>query len=71
MSKSDDAAGPRPPKFPRHRWKPGQTGRIEQPERGGPYDRPRDRRDADEEIDDALREEPNNNDPITHPDGCD
>jgi len=41
------------PKFLRRRWSPGQTGRVEEPERGGPYDRRREKEEVEEEIDDA------------------
>jgi hypothetical protein len=53
---------PRPPKFPRRRWKPGQVERVEEPERGGGYDRRRAHREAGEEIDDAL-DTPRDDDP--------
>ncbi len=55
-SRDDEPA--RPPRFPRRRWKPAQTERVEGPERGGAYDRRHRRREAEEEIDDALGSPP-------------
>jgi len=51
----------RPPKFPRRRWEPGQTERIEEPKRGGRYDRDRQKDEAQEEIEDTLPEQQNHN----------
>jgi len=49
---------PRRPRFPRRCWTPGQVERVEEPERGGAYDRRRERRDTVEEIDDTLDRPP-------------
>jgi len=54
--------GPRPPKFPRRRWSPGQVERAEKPARGGGYDRDRQKDEAQEEIEDTLTEQRNNSD---------
>jgi len=51
MSKDDDATRPT---FPRRRWFPGQTEQAQEPQRGGTYDRCREKDEADQEIDEAL-----------------
>lgn len=53
---------PRPPKFPRRRWLPGQVERAEEPAQGGGYDRDRQKDEAHEEIEDTLPEQQDNKD---------
>jgi len=62
MAKPRDGKRPRPPKFPRRRWQPGQTERAEPPEKGAGYDRRRRRREAEDEIDEGVTDKGNNND---------
>ena len=52
---------PKPPKFPRRRWSPGQVERTETPKKGGSYDRARERREVEDEADESLAERQNNN----------
>jgi len=47
---------PRRPKFPRRRWKPGQVERVEKPVKGSGYERRRQQRDAEQEIEEGLDE---------------
>ncbi|KPK45872.1 MAG: hypothetical protein AMK72_10435 [Planctomycetes bacterium SM23_25] len=60
MAKPGRRKKPKPPKFPRRRWSPGQTERVEEPKRGAGYHRHRERRDAGEEVDDSLAERRDN-----------
>jgi len=62
---------PRRPKFPRRRWSPGQVERVEEPKRGGAYDRDQRKEEGREEIDDALNGRQNNKDKQGHPDAND
>jgi len=69
MSRKSRDDKPRPPKFPRRRWSPGQVERVEESERGGGYDRRRHKKEAQEEIDDTLPDRHNTKDePGTSPD---
>ncbi|MBL7139579.1 MAG: hypothetical protein ISS74_01580 [Planctomycetes bacterium] len=56
MAGPSDDDRPRPPKFPRRRWQPGQVERAEELRKGAGYDRRREDREADEEIDEELDE---------------
>jgi hypothetical protein len=42
---------PKPPRFPRKRWLPGQAERAQPPEKGAGYDRHRQRRRLREDED--------------------
>jgi hypothetical protein len=53
MAKRSRRKKTQPPKFPRRRWLPGQVERADAPEKGGPYDRARQREEADKEIEDT------------------
>ena len=55
MAKRDDR--PKPPKFPRRRWSPGQAERTEKPDKGGAYERARRRRRSRDEVDESLDDE--------------
>ncbi|HUU11806.1 MAG TPA: hypothetical protein VM431_14870 [Phycisphaerae bacterium] len=54
MAKRDDRSKPKPPKFPRRRWSPGQVERTKKPDKGGAYDRARRRREETEEVDESA-----------------
>ncbi len=56
MAKRSRRKKTQPPKFPRHRWLPGQVERADAPEKGGPYDRARKRQETDKEIEDAQEQ---------------
>jgi len=61
MACARDDDRPRPPKFPRRCWRPGQTERVERPEKGAGYDRRHQDREAEEEIDEGLADNDDNN----------
>ncbi|HUU90775.1 MAG TPA: hypothetical protein VM238_06145 [Phycisphaerae bacterium] len=56
MAKRSRRQKTQPPKFPRRRWLPGQVERPEPPKKGGPYDRPRQRREAGEDLEESQKE---------------
>jgi len=56
MAKRSRRKKTQPPKFPRRRWLPGQVERAEPPKKGGPYDRPRKRRQSGEDLEESQDE---------------